>query len=92
MILVGNKVDLEKNREVSYEEGARFAEENGLIFLETSALTGHCVEEAFVKCAQTIVQKIESGKMDPGDAVVRVSTGVAPHTNTSSQQKSGGCC
>eukprot|EP01101_Sappina_pedata_P008669 TRINITY_DN4859_c1_g1_i1.p2 TRINITY_DN4859_c1_g1~~TRINITY_DN4859_c1_g1_i1.p2 ORF type:complete len:205 (+),score=89.56 TRINITY_DN4859_c1_g1_i1:47-661(+) len=72
MILVGNKVDLDKNREVSFEEGSRYAEENGLIFIETSALSGSGVEEAFVKCAQTIVQKIETGKMDPGDAVVRL--------------------
>ena len=33
-----------------------------LMFLETSALTGENVEEAFLKCSRTILSKIESGK------------------------------
>lgn len=33
-----------------------------LMFLETSALTGENVEEGFLKCARTILNKIESGK------------------------------
>lgn len=44
IILVGNKCDLER-REVSAEEGAQFARQNGLIFLETSAKTAKNVEE-----------------------------------------------
>ena len=32
-----------------------------LIFLETSALTGENVEESFLKCSRTILNKIESG-------------------------------
>jgi Ras-related protein Rab-4B len=44
-ILVGNKIDLEKDREVTYLEASRFAQENDLMFLETSALTGEGVEE-----------------------------------------------
>lgn len=33
-----------------------------LMFLETSALTGENVEEGFLKCARTILNKIDSGK------------------------------
>lgn len=32
-----------------------------LMFLETSALTGENVEEAFLKCSRTILTKIEAG-------------------------------
>jgi hypothetical protein len=32
---------------VSFEEGERFAQENDLIFMETSAKTAHNVEEVF---------------------------------------------
>lgn len=32
-----------------------------LMFLETSALTGESVEDAFVQCARKILNKIESG-------------------------------
>ena len=43
----------------------RFAQENDLIFLETSAKTGESVEEAFLKCSKTILAKIETGELDP---------------------------
>ena len=36
---------MKDSRTVSTEEGAKFAEENGLIFLETSAKTAANVEE-----------------------------------------------
>merc|ERR1711998_306148 len=39
VMLIGNKADLDSRRQVSSEEGERFAKENGLIFLETSAKT-----------------------------------------------------
>ena len=32
-----------------------------LMFLETSALTGENVEESFLKCARSILSKIDSG-------------------------------
>ena len=34
IILIGNKKDLEDNREVSYKEGEAFAKKNGFIFLK----------------------------------------------------------
>ncbi|SBS91070.1 ras-related protein Rab-2, putative [Plasmodium malariae] len=57
IILVGNKCDLER-REVSVEEGAQFARQNGLIFLETSAKTAKNVEEAFIYTARKIYDNI----------------------------------
>lgn len=45
IMLIGNKCDLDARRQVSYEEGERFAKENGLIFMETSAKTAFNVEE-----------------------------------------------
>jgi len=54
LILLGNKSDLE-NREVSYEEGKEFADENGLIFLETSAKNNSKVSDAFLLTAEAII-------------------------------------
>ncbi|GFR92040.1 Ras-related protein Rab-40B-like [Elysia marginata] len=65
IVLVGNKKDLEAEREVTFMEASRFAQENELMFLETSALTGENVEETFLKCARSILTKIESGELDP---------------------------
>jgi Ras-related protein Rab-2A len=45
-MLIGNKCDLpDCRRAVSYEEGAQFAEEHGLLFMEASAKTAQNVDE-----------------------------------------------
>jgi len=36
-ILIGNKSDLNDQRQVSYEDGALFARQNDMLFMETSA-------------------------------------------------------
>lgn len=46
-MLVGNKSDLENIRDVSVEEGKSLAEEEGLFFIETSALDSTNVTTAF---------------------------------------------
>ena len=52
IMLVGNKVDLVENREVKKEDAAKFAQENHLAFIETSALDGHNVDLAFERVIQ----------------------------------------
>ncbi len=44
IMLIGNKSDLEQRRAVSTKEGELFAQENGLVFMETSAKTAANVE------------------------------------------------
>lgn len=46
-MLVGNKSDLRHLRAVPTEEAKLFSQENGLSFIETSALDGGNVENAF---------------------------------------------
>ncbi|XP_049804559.1 ras-related protein Rab-4B isoform X2 [Schistocerca nitens] len=65
ILLVGNKKDLDAEREVTFLEASCFAQENELMFLETSARTGENVEEAFLKCSKSILAKIETGEVDP---------------------------
>uniref|UniRef100_U5EJ77 small monomeric GTPase n=1 Tax=Corethrella appendiculata TaxID=1370023 RepID=U5EJ77_9DIPT len=65
ILLVGNKRDMEEARQVTFLEASNFAQENELIFLETSAKSGENVEEAFLKCSKTILAKIETGELDP---------------------------
>ena len=65
VIVVGNKSDMAAERQVTTEEGARFAAENNLVFLETSAKTAANVEEAFVSVASSVIKKIDSGVIDP---------------------------
>jgi Ras-related protein Rab-2A len=55
--LVGNKCDKGTDRQVSFEEGHTFAQRHGLYFLETSAVTGHMVDQAFHVTARLVDQK-----------------------------------
>lgn len=46
-MLVGNKADLKHLRAVTVESASEFSENEALSFIETSALDGNKVEEAF---------------------------------------------
>jgi len=64
IMLIGNKCDLDARRQVSTEEGERFAKENNLIFMETSAKTAFNVEESFLQTSNTIYNNIDKGVYD----------------------------
>ena len=61
--LIGNKIDMKDKREVSYEDGINFAEENDLLFFETSAKEGNNIQEIFLESATYLVDKIEKGEI-----------------------------
>ena len=55
LILIGNKADLENKREVTYEEGKKFMEENEIIFFEeASAKSGINAKEIFNEAAKIL--------------------------------------
>jgi len=64
MVLVGNKIDLEERREVSYNEGSIFAQKNGMLFFECSAKTGNNVEQIFMESTREIYKRIKEGFYD----------------------------
>ncbi|EGC30626.1 hypothetical protein DICPUDRAFT_41201 [Dictyostelium purpureum] len=75
VILVGNKADLSEEREVSFLEASRLAQENDLLFMEASALSGDGVEELFLKCARSIITKIDNGEVNLEQLGVQISEG-----------------
>merc|ERR1712048_1178334 len=52
--LAGNKVDLSSKRKVEAEEAQAYADDNGIMFKETSAKTAHNVNELFVDIAKRL--------------------------------------
>lgn len=56
-LLVGTKSDKKSEREVTTEEGENLAEKLGLNFIETSALSGDNIEQAFVRLTVDIMKK-----------------------------------
>ncbi|MCQ2820557.1 MAG: hypothetical protein MJ252_25105, partial [archaeon] len=47
VVLIGNKIDLEEQREVNKEDAENYAKDNDMIYWETSAKDGNNVEEVF---------------------------------------------
>ncbi len=47
IMMVGNKTDLKNQRELATEEAKKFSQKNNLLYIETSALDGSNIKEAF---------------------------------------------
>eukprot|EP00444_Apocalathium_aciculiferum_P028525 CAMPEP_0183442580 /NCGR_PEP_ID=MMETSP0370-20130417/88719_1 /TAXON_ID=268820 /ORGANISM="Peridinium aciculiferum, Strain PAER-2" /LENGTH=242 /DNA_ID=CAMNT_0025632259 /DNA_START=102 /DNA_END=829 /DNA_ORIENTATION=+ len=90
IISVGNKCDIKDKRVVTFLEASRCAQENDILFLETSALSGEGVEEVFIKVARMILNKIEDGLIDPNTMVSGIHTGAAQRLQDGGGEASGG--
>ncbi len=64
LVLVGNKIDLDKQRKVTMEEGKNLAEENGMAFYEASALTGENIEKIFFDSCKIINENMDKNIYD----------------------------
>jgi len=102
IMMVGNKCDLEQQREVATQEAASFAEANKISFLETSALNGQNVTQAFETLLSEIYNMVSKKKppiIDDGNwlnqpppatsEVVNVGT---EQTSSTEPPKKKGCC
>jgi len=56
--LAGNKADLSTKRQVEYEDAQAYAEDNGLLFMETSAKTAMNVNELMVLIAKNLPKNV----------------------------------
>jgi len=99
IMLVGNKSDLRHLRAVATEDAKQFVAENGLMFIETSALDSSNVELAFQKILTEIYRivsnkDISDAKQDDKGASSGPSHGeaVVVTAPTSEPPKSGNKC
>ncbi|KAH7387432.1 hypothetical protein KP509_16G022800 [Ceratopteris richardii] len=95
VMLVGNKSDLRHLRAVSTEDSQNFAENEGLYFMETSALESTNVENAFKQVLTQIYRVVSKKALDIGEDHAAVpSQGQTIHVNSNdaTATKKVGCC
>ena len=90
IFLIGNKSDVSVKRVVDRIEGAKFAQNHGLMFMETSAKSAENVDEAFERMAKEIYQRIQNGMIDPRhDVGISI---VSRYDHTDEVPKKSSCC
>jgi Ras-related protein Rab-11A len=94
IMLVGNKSDLKHLRAVPTEEAKAFSAENGLSFIETSALDASNVESAFQTILTDIYRIVSSKQLEQSADPIKPSSGdtltVSPSVDA--RAKPGGSC
>lgn len=93
-MLVGNKCDLEDIRDVSVEEGKNLAEEEGLFFIETSALDATNVNTAFENVIRAIYNNISRKVLNSDSYKSELSVNRVTLVNNGSgtKQNWSACC
>jgi len=89
--LAGNKLDLVDNRKVSTQEAMEYSDENGLLYMETSAKASTNVNELFVAIAKKLPKTPTVARpvvINPADDI---SNGGRGKKQTQSGG-GGGCC
>ena len=67
VIIIGNKCDLEQQRDVKKEQGEEKSKSNGVAFMETSALSGENIDKAFDKMVNEVFKKCHEEFISDGD-------------------------
>jgi small GTP-binding protein len=91
ILLVGNKADLNAERQVGAQEIKDFTERHQLTTVETSALNGKGVKEAFTRLAMDVSARIRTGQITPSGPAKGVQQ-LTPFEPQRDEKKKGGCC
>ena len=76
MVLVGNKLDLANERQISTGEGQELADKYGMLFFETSAKDGTNVDKIFNESADNIAKNIDKNYYDLEDEDCGIKQGI----------------
>lgn len=86
VMLIGNKCDMQELRLIKTQEGIKFAEQEQILFIETSALDSTNVQEAFTQLISTIIERF-------GKSSIGKKTDQEVHRQgVTVEEKSTNCC
>ena len=91
MILVGNKTDLNSQRQVSAESGAEWAALNDMPFIETSAKNATNVTEAFTMLAELVNKHVKDNHAEQRAFVLGDSLERGLRPGEGSEKEKCGC-
>ncbi|CAO3673191.1 Rab GTPase ypt31 [Umbelopsis sp. WA50703] len=94
IMLVGNKSDLRHLRAVPTDEAKQFAADNGLSFIETSALDASNVELSFQRILTEIYRIVSNKALENSGDNIRPTGGqtISVSQSPDDQQQGGKCC
>ena len=98
IFLIGNKVDLEEEREVSFEEAKEYSEEHNFNYVnETSAKTGFNAKNVFIQAAKVLYLeylKYKSRANKTGNTNTNNTQNINMKVSMDKENKrnQGGCC
>lgn len=94
IFLIGNKCDLENEREITFEEANRFSEEMEFSkFFETSAKEGINAKEIFIEAARLLYEEYIEYKSEIAPESSSASEKTIPQLNKKLEKsEKGGCC
>ena len=88
ILIIGNKQDAEAKRKVTYDDGAKLANQYKVSFIEASAKSGFNVNEAFMMITKQIYGKLNKGGKSDIDGKAEGDTTVLKLTLNNKTQ----CC
>jgi GTPase SAR1 family protein len=97
IILIGNKSDLETEREVDYEVAQKFKEENQILYFEeTSAKTGLNSKKVFEEAARILYNEQKNYKSNSkNDGLIndmKININVPKKLKKTEKKRKNGCC
>ena len=97
IILIGNKSDLETEREVDYEVAQKFKEENQILYFEeTSAKTGLNSKKVFEEAARILYNEQKNYKSNSkNDGIIndmKININVPKKLKKTEKKRKNGCC
>ena len=97
IILIGNKADLENEREVTYEEAKKYKEENQILYFEeTSAKTGLNAKKVFEESAKILYSEhknyLLNAKNKRNIKKIDKNDNIPKKLNNPEKRGSGKCC